>query len=91
MQAKIFQQEQGCDTEYKDLITETIYATIYPDQGWYIFKHGYGTTWYNSFYNTIQKGSDTFNPSNGFHLFRLATLEEIYKLQDTALTNYEIY
>jgi len=89
MKEKIFQQEQGCDIAYKDLSKGTIYATIYPEQGWYIFKEGESSTWWNA--GQITKGTDNFVPGNGFHLFRLATLEEIYKLKNIKLENYEIY
>jgi len=91
MNAQLFQEEQGCFIPYKNLIRGVVYATTYPDQGWYIFKHGEGHTWWSSKYASIEQGEDDFIPSNGFYMFRLPTSDEFNKLNSTKLEEYEIY
>lgn len=64
------------DLSYNDLCNGQFYATEYPGQGKYIFKHGYNL-WYSESFMMLRTSDSNFNPKNGFNFFRKATKKEI--------------
>lgn len=67
--------------KYSDLKNGEIYVTDYPNQGIYIFQQGY-PLWLNKKgeIGFVHKITHNFTPGNGFHNFKLASVEEIKQL-----------
>ena len=72
---------------YCDLKHGEYYTTEYSEQGLYTFKQGCNL-WINHTHKKIQNCYGSFEPNNGFHTFRKATLEEIQMLEPKK--DYEI-